>query len=69
MQRHPVLTAQTRVELFQKKVDKKNFTRKDYLEQYKNISSATASRDLRSAVEAGLLIIKGDKRTARYRYK
>lgn len=68
-ERQPVLTAQTRVELFQQKVGENNFSRKNYLEQYKNISRATASRDLRAAVEAGLLIIKGDKRTARYRFK
>lgn len=68
-ERQPVLSAKARVELFQDRVGKNSFTRKDYLEQYKNISSATASRDLKAAVESGLLKIKGDKRTASYRFK
>lgn len=42
------------------------FTRKDYLALHKGISSATASRDLRWAVDAGLLARTGDKATAKY---
>lgn len=46
-----------------------SFTRKDYLENFKNISVATASRDLKTAVEEGILERKGDKNTAVYRFK
>lgn len=37
------------------------FTRRDYLRRHKNISAATASRDLRLAVEQGLIRKTGDK--------
>jgi Fic family protein len=43
------------------------FTRKDYLNIFKNISPATASRDLRYAVDKGFVEKMGDKRTAQYR--
>jgi len=45
------------------------FSRKDYLRSFKDISSATASRDLREAVEKGILERKGYKNTSMYRYK
>lgn len=44
------------------------FSRKDYMKYYK-ISTATASLDLKKAVEKGVLITEGDKRNARYWYK
>ncbi|MFC0183153.1 Fic family protein [Pseudarcicella hirudinis] len=37
------------------------FTRKDYMTLFKDISSATASRDLRKGIESGLLAKSGDK--------
>jgi hypothetical protein len=40
-----------------------------YLKNFREISSATASRDLKFAVENGLIEKIGDKNTARYRYK
>jgi Fic family protein len=43
------------------------FTRKDYLEQYPEISSATASRDLKNGIEQGLIEKRGDKRTTCYK--
>lgn len=45
------------------------FTRKDYLNYFKNLSSATASRDLKKAVEDGIISKKGDKKTTLYRKK
>ncbi|HKI88923.1 MAG TPA: Fic family protein [Draconibacterium sp.] len=45
------------------------FSRQDYLRAFKNISAATASRDLKSAVENRILEKYGDKRTTKYRYK
>ena len=45
------------------------FTRKDYLNHFKDISSATASRDLKKAVENGIITKNGDKKTTIYRKK
>ncbi|MGE9310921.1 Fic family protein [Niabella sp. CJ426] len=47
--------------------NKKHFTRQDYMKHYTEISSATASRDLKNGVENGLLIKTGDKKTTRYK--
>lgn len=44
-----------------------NFTRKDYLVYFKNLSSATASRDLKKAFEMGIITKQGDKKTTVYR--
>ena len=43
------------------------FTRKDYLNYFKDLSSATASRDLKKAVEMGIITKHGDKKTTTYR--
>jgi Fic family protein len=44
------------------------FTRKDYMRAFKEISSATASRDLRQGVELGLFEKEGDKTKTIYRF-
>lgn len=44
----------------------KTFTRKDYMAYFKTISSATASRDIRFAVQHQLILMKGDKNQAVY---
>lgn len=44
-----------------------DFSRKDYLNYFKDISSATASRDLKKAVEMGFITKQGDKKTTTYR--
>ena len=49
-----------------KDLDNNEFTRKDYLNIFKDISPATASRDLKFAVDSGLINKTGDKNTARY---
>jgi Fic family protein len=63
------LTSDDRIEIFKDKMDLKSFTRQDYMRQFKDISSATASRDLKEAVNKGILDKTGDKRTTLYRYK
>lgn len=45
------------------------FTRKDYLNYFKELSSATASRDLKKAVENGIILKTGDKKTTVYQKK
>lgn len=57
-----------RIALFKTIVESAYFTRKEYLKHFQAISSATASRDLRLAVEKGILEKTGDKNTTRYRY-
>lgn len=42
------------------------FTRKDYMKQYSEISTATASRDLKNGVENGLIEKIGDKKITQY---
>ena len=43
------------------------FSRKDYMQVFKEISSATASRDLKKGVEMGLFTKEGDKTKTIYR--
>lgn len=47
----------------------KEFTRKDYMNVFKEISSATASRDLKKGIELNLFEKFGDKKLAVYRLK
>jgi Fic family protein len=63
------LTGDDRILLFKEKTDPNSFSRQDYMRQFKNIASATASRDLKDAVDKGILEKTGDKRTTRYKYK
>lgn len=63
------LTNNDRILNFKEIIGKKEFSRRDYLRAFKNISPATASRDLKVAVEDGIIEKRGDKRTTRYRYK
>jgi Fic family protein len=63
------LTNIDRLNLFKSIVKVDFFTRKDYLKNFREISSATASRDLKFAAENGLIEKFGDKNTARYRFK
>lgn len=46
---------------------KKEFTRKDYMKVFKDISTATASRDLKKGVDEELLEKEGDKNKTKYR--
>lgn len=62
------LSDEDRIQLFLEN-NEKDFSRKDYLNYFKNISSATASRDLKNAIENGLILKKGDKKTTTYKKK
>lgn len=57
-----------RITMFKAFAGNHSFTRKDYLRKYKEISTATASRDFREAVKKGILTRSGDKRTTKYRF-
>jgi len=63
------LTNIDRLNHFKFIVDKDYFTRKDYLKIFREISTATASQDLKFGVEKGLIEKFGDKNTIQYRYK
>lgn len=63
------ITAPDRIELFKDVIGLKSFSRKDYLLSYKLISQATASRDLKWALDNQLLEKFGDKRNTKYKYK
>ena len=62
------LQVEDRVSIFKEVVGQKSFTRKDYLQHFKIISSATASRDLTSATAKGILKRNGEKRLSTYMY-
>ncbi|MGS2762747.1 Fic family protein [Sinomicrobium sp. M5D2P9] len=62
------LTTEDRIELFKTKTGKETFSRKDYLNHFKAISPATASRDLKWAVDAQILKKSGDKSLTKYGY-
>jgi hypothetical protein len=57
-----------RLEIFRTQVGKNEFSRKDYLDYFKEISAPTASRDLKMGVDEKLLKRKGNKRTTLYCY-
>lgn len=59
----------TRIAIFRESTAGDSFSRSDYLRHFKDISPATASRDLRNAVERGEIIKSGDGRTTRYRFR
>ena len=62
------LTAEDRIELYKDIIGENDFSRKDYLLNYKDISQATASRDLKWAVEQEILVKTGDKRLTKYKF-
>ena len=62
------LNESERLELFLEH-NTNSFTRKDYLKHHSDISSATASRDLKYGVAQKLILMIGDKKTATYKKK
>jgi len=50
-------------------LNKNDFSRKDYMDIFKDISSATASRDLKKGVELDLFEKIGEKNKTIYRFK
>ncbi|MCF6350288.1 MAG: Fic family protein [Flavobacteriaceae bacterium] len=63
------LKVQDRVALYKDVAQQKHFTRKDYLNHFKKIAQATASRDLKWAVEQDILVKFGENRLTKYKYK
>lgn len=47
----------------------KNFSRKDYMDVFKDISSATASRDLKKGIELKMFVSSGELNKTRYKTK
>lgn len=60
------LSIEDRIQIFIENFGEE-FTRKDYLNYFKDLSTATASRDLKKAVEMGIITKYGDKKTTTYR--
>lgn len=54
-----------RLEYF-KSLNKIEFTRKDYMDVFKDISSSTATRDLKTGLELGMLSKKGENNKTTY---
>jgi len=62
------LTVESRLDLAAQHFEDSSFSRKDYMALLKNISSATASRDLKTGLDEGLLTKNGAKAQTRYRF-
>ncbi len=63
------LSDEERVRYFKEHSKLKEFTRKDYLKMFKDISTATATRDLKKGVDLQLFIKFGDNRITKYRFR
>jgi len=63
------LTSIDRISVFKSYIGNELFTRQDYLRHNKQISTATASRDLKEAVDNEIIVKEGEKRLTKYRYK
>jgi Fic family protein len=61
-----IMSTEDRLTYFSEIYDSE-FSRKDYMSVFKDISSATASRDLKRGVELGLFEKEGDKTKTIYR--
>ena len=57
-----------RIDLYRDIIKEEKFSRQDYLRHNKEISPATASRDLKNAVDNSILEKFGDKRLTQYRF-
>lgn len=62
------LSSADRIGLFHSIIGSEQFSRADYLRQFKDISTATASRDLKQATTAGKITKTGDGRLTVYSY-
>lgn len=63
------LTTKDRIFLFKEKAGAQKFSRKDYLQSFKDISAPTASRDLKWAVTENILMKFGNHRLTEYQFK
>lgn len=59
---------ESRILAFREHIGGRPFSRKDYQLLHKSLSTATASRELKRAVEENILVRSGEKRTTRYRF-
>lgn len=62
------LKSEDRIVLFKSIIGDNQFTRKDYMRHFKDISTATASRDLKEATEKKILEKIGEGRMTEYKY-
>ena len=62
------LSAADRMEKARSHFGKTSFSRKDYLEMFKTISTATASRDLQKGVKGKVLKKSGERALAKYEF-
>lgn len=63
-----ILHTEDRIQLFREKISNNKFSRKDYMQSFKNISAPTASRDLKWAVEQNILMKFGEQRLTEYQF-
>ena len=63
------ITSNDRISIFKDIIGNEFFTRQDYLRHNKEISTATASRDLKEAVDNDIIEKMGEKRLTKYRYR
>ena len=63
----PHLKSTDRIELFRSIIGGKHFSRKDYMRHFKDISTATASHDLREAIQNNFLEKSREGRTTSYK--
>lgn len=64
-----ILHTEDRIQLFKDKIGNNKFSRKNYMQNFRNISAPTASRDLKWAVEQGVLAKFGDLRLTEYQFE
>lgn len=62
------LKGEDRIQLFKNFIGNYTFSRKDYMRHFKDISTATATRDLREATKKNILVKTGEGRMTIYRY-
>lgn len=63
-----VVTNIDRLKVAKNYFKRKEFSRKEYMILFKSISSATASRDLKSGVDRKILSISGDMNRSKYKF-
>ena len=69
LQTQPILpNSDDRINIFKTIIKSEFFNRKEYMRHFKDISTATASRDLKKAVEKLILIQTGNGRMTLYKY-
>jgi len=61
------LTDEERINYFVSNYERNEFARKDYLEVFKEISVATATRDMKKGIELNIWTKIGDNRTTKYK--